>query len=143
MPTRHAEATWKGKLQDGEGWFKGETGAVEGTFTVGSRFEDKKGSNPEELIAAANAGCYSMAFSLVLGSEGYEPKAIDTKADVTIEKKGEGFAITKIVLTTTAQVPGIDDATFANLAQKAKEGCPVSNALKAVPTELKAELLSS
>lgn len=143
MPTRRAEATWKGDLKGGEGWLKAETGAVEGTFSAASRFESGSGTNPEELLGAAHAGCFSMALSLMLGEEGYTPKGIDTKAAVTIEKEGDGFAITKIALETQADVPGIDDATFANITQKAKEGCPVSVALRAVPIELKAELVSS
>lgn len=143
MPVRHAEATWKGDLKTGEGWFKSESGAVEGTFSAGSRFENAKGSNPDELLGAAHAGCFSMALSLALGEEGFTPKAIDTKAAVTIEKKGDGFAITGITLSTKADVPNIDEATFTKIANAAKEGCPVSQALKAVPIQLEAELVSS
>jgi osmotically inducible protein OsmC len=141
MPVRHAEATWNGEFKTGSGWLKSETGAVSGTFSAGSRFEEDKGTNPEELIGAAHAGCFSMAFSLMLGEEGYTPKSIDTKAAVTIEKKGEGFAITSIALSTKCEIPEIDKATFEKIAEKAKGGCPVSQALQAVPITLEAELV--
>jgi osmotically inducible protein OsmC len=112
MPTRRAEATWKGAFKGGQGWFKTETGVAEGTVTAGSRFESEKGSNPEELLGAAHASCFSMAFALELGSKGHPPKAIDTSAEVTIEKQGDGYAITGITLHTKADVPGVDDQTF-------------------------------
>jgi osmotically inducible protein OsmC len=143
MPTRRAEATWKGDLKSGQGWFKGETGAVEGTFTAGSRFENESGSNPEELLGAAHAGCFSQAFSLELTKAGFTPEAIDTTAHVTIEKQGDGFAITGISLTTKADVPGISNEQFQKIAEGAKTGCPVSQALKAVPISLEATLVSS
>ncbi|MFW5684066.1 MAG: OsmC family protein [Spirochaetota bacterium] len=143
MPVRHAEATWKGDLKSGEGWLKSETGAIEGKFSAASRFEDGSGTNPEELIGAAHAGCYSMAFSLMLSEAGFTAKAIDTKAAVTIEKSGDGFAITGIALKTQADVPGIDSDRFASIAEEAKAGCPVSKALSSVPISLEADLVAS
>jgi osmotically inducible protein OsmC len=107
-------------------------GSFEGKYTVPSRFEDGDGTNPEEMIGAAHAGCFSMALSLVLGEEGYEPETIETDAEVTVEQQGEDFVITSVALSTEAQVPGIDDETFQKLAQTAKEACPVSNALEGV-----------
>lgn len=143
MPTRRAEATWKGDLKSGHGWVRSETGTVEGTFSAASRFEDGRGTNPEELMGAAHAGCFSMAFSLMLSEAGYTAEAIDTSADVRIEQSGGGYAITQISLSTKADVPGIGDDEFHAIAEKAKEGCPVSQALKAVPITLTAELVSS
>lgn len=143
MPTRRAEATWKGDLKSGQGWVKTETGALDGTFSAASRFEDGAGTNPDELLGAAHAGCFSMALSLMLGEEGHRPEAIDTTADVTIEAKGGGYAITGIALKTKADVPGISNDAFQAIANRAKEGCPVSQALKAVPVSLEAELVSS
>lgn len=143
MPIRTAEATWKGDLATGKGWIKGETGAVEGTFSAGSRFEDGKGTNPEELLGAAHAGCFSMALSHELAEAGHTPNSVDTTAKVTIEKQGGGFAITGIVLVTKCDVPGIDSEKFHSIANGAKENCPVSQALRAVPISLEAELVSS
>lgn len=143
MPVRRAEATWKGGLKDGHGWVKSATGSVEGTFSAGSRFEDAQGTNPEELLGAAHAGCFSMQLSALLEQEGHKPQAVDTRAQVTIEKQGEGFAITKIALNTKVDAPGIDEGSFQSIAEKAKETCPVSQALKAVPVTLEAELVSS
>ena len=142
MPVRKAEATWKGDLKTGEGWVKSQTGSVSGTFSAPSRFEDGAGTNPEELIGAAHAGCFSMAFSAELSGEGFTPKAIDTKAAVTIEKQGDGYAITGIALSTKCDVPGIDEDTFQNVARRAKENCPVSKALSAVKIDLEAELIA-
>lgn len=142
MPTRHAQATWKSDLKSGSGWFNSETGSVGGTFSAGSRFEEADGTNPEELIGAAHAGCFSMALSLVLGGEGYVPEWIETSADVEIQRKGDGFAITGTTLRTQAKVPGVDEASFAALAQKAKDACPVGQALKAIPVRLTATLAS-
>lgn len=141
MPIRSAEASWKGTSKNGQGWLRTETGALQGTYSFGSRFQSEKGTNPEELIAAAHAGCFSMALSLMLTEAGYEPEAIDTRAGVSIEPQDGGFAITRIVLTLKAKVPGIDEATFMSHANNAKEGCPVSQALKAVPVELNAQLV--
>ena len=128
MPTRSATAEWKGGLK-GQGSFRGQTGFA-GQYTVGSRFESGTGSNPEELLAAADASCFSMKLSLDLEKAGHPPTSVETKGDCTIEKQGEGWKITRMLLTTRAAVPGIDAAKFEAIAQAAKEGCPVSAALK-------------
>jgi osmotically inducible protein OsmC len=115
-------------------------GSYEGKYSVPSRFEDGEGTNPEEMIGAAHAGCFSMAFSMVLGEEGYEPESIDTTAEVTVEQQGEDFVIPTIALKTKGNVPGIDENTFKELAQVAKNNCPVSKALAGVEIELDATL---
>jgi osmotically inducible protein OsmC len=130
MPTRSANAEWEGNLEEGSGTI--EFGSYEGKYSVPSRFEDGDGTNPEEMIGAAHAGCFSMAFSLVLGEEGYEPETIETDADVTVEQQGEDFVIPKVELTTEAEVPEIDEETFEELAEAAKNACPVSKALAGV-----------
>ncbi|MQA91337.1 MAG: OsmC family peroxiredoxin [Gemmatimonas sp.] len=140
MPTRKASATWEGGFQAGSGSFKGESGAIDGAFTAGSRFSEEQGSNPEELLAAAHAACFSMAFSLQLDRAGHPPDRVHTDAACTIEKVGEGFEITTMKLTTRGKVPGIDAAEFQELANNAKEGCPVSKALSSVRIELDAAL---
>jgi osmotically inducible protein OsmC len=142
MPVRSAEATWKGDFKSGQGWIKSETEALSGTFSAGSRFEDGSGTNPEELVGAALAGCYSMALSLELGGAGHKPEAIDTRAEVTIEKQGDGYAITGISLSTKCDVPGISADDFRKIANAVKEACPVSKALS-VPISLDAELVSA
>jgi osmotically inducible protein OsmC len=141
MPVRKAEAEWKGGLKDGSGQVKLGSGAFEGNYSFGSRFENAKGTNPEELIGAAHAGCFSMALSAGLGRAGFQPKRIHTTATVHIDKVGEGFEITKIELDTEAEIPNIDDNAFQAQAKAAKEGCPVSKALKATNIELRARLL--
>ncbi len=118
------------------------SGAFEGAYSFGSRFEDAKGTNPEELIGAAHAGCFSMALSLMLGEAGHEPESVETRADVHIEKQESGFSITKIDLNTEARVPGMDESEFQKHAENAKENCPVSRALQAVTINLNARLLS-
>jgi osmotically inducible protein OsmC len=117
----------------GKGNMALQSRAYEGQYSFSSRFEEGTGSNPEELIAAAHAGCFSMALSGVLTEGGHEPESIKTDARVQILKAGEGFAIKKIELVTRARVPGIDDDAFQQAAQAAKENCPVSQALAAVP----------
>lgn len=117
-----------------------ESGAFSGAFSFHSRFEDGEATNPEELIGAAHAGCYSMAFSNVLDEHGFTPKSVSTKADVTLEMLEEGPTITKIHLTATANVPDIDEDTFHELANAAKEGCPVSKALAGPTITLDATL---
>src|SRR5580765_5943399 len=112
------------------------SGAYEGPYSFKSRFEDGTGTNPEELIAAAHAGCYSMALSAGLGKAGFTPKRINTTAKVSLDKVGEGFKITKITLVSEAEVPGVEEAAFQDIAQKTKAGCPVSQALSATPIEL-------
>lgn len=141
MPKRNAHAVWEGDLKGGKGNMKFGSGAFDGAYSFASRFEEGTGTNPEELIGAAHAGCFSMAFSSGLGKAGFSPKRVSTKADVYLEKVGEGFSITKVVLNTEAEVPDIDDAKFNELAEGAKKGCPVSRALAGVEIELNAKLL--
>ena len=136
MPTRKAEATWTGDLKTGNGNYSGASGALKGSYSFGTRFENAPGTNPEELIGAAHAACYSMALAAGLGKAGHQPKRVHTSADVTLDKVGEGFKITKIVLNTEGEVPGIDEKTFREFAEKTKTGCPVSQALAATPIEL-------
>lgn len=133
MPARTASAEWQGDLRSGKGMMKMSSGAYEGPYTFASRFESGKGTNPEELIASAHAGCFSMAFSAGLSKAGFTPTSVKTQATVHLEKVGEGFGITRIDLDCTAQVPGIDEKTFQEQAEGAKKGCPVSRALGAVP----------
>jgi lipoyl-dependent peroxiredoxin len=140
MPTRKATATWEGNLKNGKGTFKGESGVVAGGYGFSSRFENGPGSNPEELLAAAEAACFSMALSLGLEQAGSPPTRIDTEAACTIERVGEGFKITKLRLSVRAHVPNIDAAKFDQIARKTKETCPVSVALKAVDIDLDARL---
>src|SRR5438128_8340288 len=125
MPVRKAEAEWRGNLREGSGRVKLGSGAFEGNYSFASRFESGKGTNPEELIGAAHAGCFSMALSAGLGRAGFQPKRIHTTAAVHIEKGDAGFRISRIDLTTQASVPGIDEATFQDQAQTAKANCPV------------------
>ncbi len=140
MPTRNATAKWTGGLKGGNGNFSGQTG-LGGSYSFGSRFGEEGGSNPEELLAAAEAACFSMALSGGLEKAGYAPTSVETAAACTVEKVGEGFKITRMQLTTTAVVPGIDDAKFQAIAQATKEGCPVSSALKGnVQIDLTAKL---
>lgn len=140
MPTRKADATWEGDLRKGKGSMKLGSGAFEGPFSFGTRFGDTPGTNPEELLGAAHAGCFSMALSAGLGAAGYTPTRIQTNAKVHIEQVEGGFGITKIELTTEAEVPGIDEKTFQEQAEATKKACPVSKALASVPIELKATL---
>lgn len=132
MPVRTADAVWKGSLQDGSGTMKMASGAYEGQYSFSSRFEEGTGTNPEELIAAAHAGCYSMALSGALGRAGYSPEEVQTTAEVHLTKGDSGFRIARVHLVTEARVPGIDEETFQEQAEGAKEGCPVSQALGAV-----------
>ncbi|WP_428937441.1 OsmC family protein [Fontivita pretiosa] len=141
MPTRTASATWNGSLKDGNGTFKGSSGALQGTYSFGTRFENAPGTNPEELIGAAHAACYSMALAAGLGKNGMNPQRVTTTAAVTIDKVGEGFKITKIKLSCEASVPGADPKKFQEIANATKTGCPVSGALSAVPIELEARLV--
>lgn len=139
MPTRKASAVWNGDLKGGNGTFKGETG-LGGSYNF-SRFADQSGgTNPEELLAAAEAACFSMALSGSLGKNGTPPTKVTTDAACTVEKVGEGFTITKMALTVTATVPNIDAATFERIAQQTKDGCPVSRALKGVEITVTARL---
>ena len=140
MPIRGAQATWEGDLKQGKGSLKLDSGAFQGSYSFATRFEEAPGTNPEELIAAAHAGCFSMALSAMLSAAGFPPERVHTIAKVTIEKVGAGFKITQIKLYTQARIPGIDDATFQKTALEAKTGCPVSQALSATPIELQAVL---
>lgn len=142
MPTRNATATWEGGLQQGKGSFEGESGAIGGTYSFGSRFGDAGGTNPEELLAAAEAACFSMALSVALERNGTVAERVHTKAACTIDRVGEGFRITTMKLDVTARVPGLDDATFQALATDTKSGCPVSVALAGVDIQLTARLES-
>jgi lipoyl-dependent peroxiredoxin len=141
MPTRNASAVWEGDLKSGRGSIKLGSGAWEGKYSFSTRFEGAPGTNPEELIGAAHAGCFSMALSAALGKAGFTPTRISTTADVALEKVGEGFKITKITLHTQASVPNIDEAKFKETAEGAKKNCPVSQALSATAIELDAKLV--
>lgn len=141
MPQRNAEATWNGTLKEGQGSMKLGSGAFEGKYSFGSRFESGTGTNPEELLGAAHAGCYSMALAAGLGKAGFNPQRVHTTAAVSIEKVGEGFKITKIRLNAQAKVSNIDPKQFQEIAEKTKSGCPVSQALSATPIELEATLV--
>ena len=146
MATRTATAEWKGGLQDGDGSFEGESGAIGGRYSFTSRFTDAGeggATNPEELVAAAHAACFSMQFSALLEAEGHTPESVGTEARVQILKDGDGFTVKKITLTSVGRVPGVDDATFQDIGRQAMETCPISKALGAVDTiELEATLES-
>src|SRR3954471_5064716 len=122
MPTRHASATWEGGLQSGKGSFSGESGAIGGQYNFSSRFADGVGSNHEELLAAAEAACFTMALSAALERGGTPATRVDTKAACTVAKVDSGFAITTMVLDVSASVPNVDDATFQRIANEAKDG---------------------
>lgn len=139
MPTRKASAVWNGGLRGGNGSFKGESG-LGGSYSFGSRFENAGGSNPEELLAAAEAACFSMALSGALEKNGTPPTKVETNAACTIEKVADANTITKIALTVNASVPKIDKGTFDRIVQETKVGCPVSKALKAVDIQVAAQL---
>jgi osmotically inducible protein OsmC len=141
MAARTAEAVWNGNLREGKGTVKLGSGAFEGAYSFSSRFESGTGTNPEELIAAAHAGCFSMALSAGLGKGGITPTSIHTTATVHLEKVGEGFGITRIELNTEAKIPGIDDAAFQKYAADAKAGCPVSKVLAGAQISLTAKLV--
>ena len=140
MPTRSADATWEGNLPDGSGTMRMDSGSYEGAYSFRSRFEEGDGTNPEELIAAAHAGCFSMALSNVLDEEGFTPESVDTTAEVTLNMLEDGPAITKVHLTATAHVPDIEADAFQDLAEAAKDGCPVSKALAGAEITLDARL---
>jgi osmotically inducible protein OsmC len=142
MPTRRASAVWEGGLKNGKGTVKTETGAHEGSYSAGSRFENAKGTNPEELLAAAEASCFSMALGVALERAGTPAKRIETSAACTIEKVGEGFKITTMKLTVRTSAPGVTADAFHKIANGAKDGCPVSSAIKGnVAIELDAALV--
>jgi len=140
MPARKAEAEWKGNLREGKGRLKVGSGAFDLPYSFRDRFEDGKGTNPEELIGAAHAGCFSMALTADLTAANHPPDRIHTTATVTIDREGQGFAITKIELQTEGTVPGIDAAEFQRRAEGAKANCPVSKALAGTTITLTAKL---
>jgi osmotically inducible protein OsmC len=140
MAVRTSEAEWRGNLREGAGRVKLGSGAFEGSYSFPSRFEEGKGTNPEELLGAAHAGCYSMALSAGLSKAGHPPTRVHTVARVHLEKVGDGFGITRIDLECEAEVPGIGAAAFQEQAEGAKKGCPVSKALAATEITLKAKL---
>jgi osmotically inducible protein OsmC len=142
MAIRKANAVWQGTLKEGSGTVSVESKLFqEADYSFGSRFEEGGGTNPEELIGAASAGCFSQAFALELEQTGYPPERIETGAEVTLEKAGEGFKISKIALHTRAQVRAIDEGKFRELAEGAKNNCPVSKALAGVEKSIEAELI--
>lgn len=127
-----ASAIWQGGLKDGKGLISTESGALkDNPYGFNTRFEGQPGTNPEELIGAAHAGCFSMALSMMLGEAGFTAERIDTTAEVTLEKQADGFAITAVHLILNAKVPGASEAQFLDVANKAKAGCPVSKVLNA------------
>jgi osmotically inducible protein OsmC len=142
MPTRKAEAEWKGNLAEGEGRLKVGSGAFEGPYSFKSRFEEgQSATNPEELLGAAHAGCFTMAMIAAMSRAGIKPTRIHTEARVTLDKVGDAFSITRIELATEAEVPGIDDAAFQKYASDAEKGCPISKALAATEIHMTAKLL--
>lgn len=141
MPVRKANAVWEGNLTRGKGTVEVESGLFKGLYSFTSRFEEGKGTNPEELLGAAHAACYSMALSFMLEQKGYKPVKISTESNVNIEKVGKDFSISKILLVTKGEVPDIDKENFIKIANEAKIGCPVSRALAATAIELEATLL--
>ena len=141
MAKRTASAVWEGTPKDGKGKVKLGSGAFEGQYSFASRFEEGTGTNPEELIGAAHAGCFSMALAAGLTKAGLKPTRISTNASVSLEKVGEAFAITTIELDTEAEVSGIDQSAFLDHAEAAKKNCPVSKALAGTEIKLNAKLV--
>ena len=132
MSSKHGSAVWSGGIKDGKGAISTESGALKDyPYGFASRFEGKPGTNPEELLGAAHAGCFTMALSLMLGEAKLTAEKMETRADVTLEKQGDGFTITAVHLTLKAKIPGADDARFQEIANKAKAGCPVSKLFNA------------
>lgn len=140
MPTRRASATWEGGLRGGKGSFEGESAGIAGAYSVGSRFAEETGTNPEELLAAAEAACFSMALSGALEKAGTPAERVHTEAACTVEKQGDGFTITTMRLRVRARVPGVDAGAFRKAAEDTKQGCPVSRALAGVEITVEAEL---
>ena len=142
MPTRKAEAEWEGNLAEGSGRLSVGSGAFAGPYSFKSRFEEgEAATNPEELLGAAHAGCFTMAITAALSRAGIKPKRIHTEARVKLEKVGEAFTITQIELEAEAEIPDIDDAAFQQYAQGAKENCPLSKALASTPISMTAKLV--
>jgi osmotically inducible protein OsmC len=140
MIERKADAHWEGDLKAGKGTIRLGSGAFEGKYSFGTRFEGSPGTNPEELLGAAHAGCFTMALSLGLTKAGHPPTSLDTSATVELDKVGEAFAIKRIRLKTRGAVPGMDEGKFRELAEDAKKNCIISRALAGVPMELDAAL---
>jgi osmotically inducible protein OsmC len=140
MPIRSAEAEWKGDLPEGSGRMAFGGGAFEGQYSYGSRFEEGEGTNPEELIAAAHAGCFSMFLAGVLSKAGHEADSVRTTAKISLDKDDGGFSITRSDLSTEVSVSGLDDSEFQEHADEAKKACPVSRALGAIEIGLEARL---
>jgi len=129
---RKASAVWKGSLKEGKGTISSDSGVLSNTpYSFSTRFENAKGTNPEELIAAAHAGCFTMALSAQLGSAGITPESLETTASLTLDKLDAGWTVTKIHLDVTARIPGVDKTAFDKAAESAKAGCPISRLLKA------------
>ena len=143
MPIGKSKAEWQGNLKQGRGKMSLGSGSFMSSYSFGFRFEEAPGTNPEELVGAAHAECFSMALAHELDQKGYEPHRVNTEARVELEKKDEGFAITTITLNTRAEVSGVDEESFQKIAQEAKKGCPVSKALAGVEIKLRAELKRS
>jgi osmotically inducible protein OsmC len=143
MITRKADARWEGDLKTGTGSIRLESGAFEGKYSFGTRFEGAPGTNPEELLGAAHAGCFSMALNAMLGAAGHPAKSVATTAAVHMDKVGGGMVIASITLTTQAEVPGLSQEEFLKVAEDAKVNCIVSKALAAVPMTLHATLVGS
>ena len=141
MPVRTSEAEWRGDLRQGNGTIKLGSGSYQGAYSFPTRFEEAPGSNPEELIAAAHAGCFSMALSHGLAQAGFPPKRVHTVAKVHLEKSADGFSIPRIELQTEANVPNISEDVFRQQAEAAKKGCPVSKLLKGAEITLNAKLV--
>src|ERR1051325_5530787 len=129
MPINTAEARWEGNLTEGSGTIKTGKGGLSGNYSFKSRFEEGEGTNPEELIGAAHAGCFSMAFSKALSDAGFTPTSVETVAKVHLDKTDAGFSVTRIDLETQGDVPGVDDGTFQKIAEDAKVNCPISRLL--------------
>lgn len=143
MPIREANAVWQGSLKEGEGQMRFGSGVFEGNYSFGSRFEENVGTNPEELIGAAHAGCFSMALSAALNAAGHVPERVDTTARVHLDRNDSGFTISLIELDTTGIVPGLDEAGFQEHAEQAKQNCPVSRALAGTDIKLVAKLVAA
>jgi osmotically inducible protein OsmC len=140
MPVRKSQAVWEGDLLKGKGTMSLGSGAWSGPYSFATRMQDQPGTNPEELIAAAHAGCFSMALSAALSKAGHPPRRLQTTAEVSLDKVGEGFKITRILLRTRGEVPGIDEPGFRKVADDAKRNCPVSQALAGADIALEATL---
>ena len=142
MPTRKAHARWEGSLKEGKGQVDFGNGAFKAAYSFASRFEDGAGTNPEELLGAAHAGCFAMALSLILGNAGFKPDYVDATAHVTVKPQDGGFKITKSHIVCEGKVPGMDHAAFVEHAEAAKAGCPVSQALAGTEIKLEAKLVA-